>query len=308
VKKNIIVGARGSLLSAAQTREAIRLMRAGSRGRGFVFRRITTLGDRVKQWKRSDQGIFVKEIESALRGGSIDMAVHSVKDLPSRFPAGLCFGAVTKREEPRDILITRGRNPGLAGLKPSAIVGTTSLRRKAQVLRARPDLLVRDLRGNLDTRIKKLKSGLYDAIIVAAAGLKRLKIKGLNARIIPEELMLPAVGQGALGVEIRSGDAEAFGIARKIEHLNTRICVDCERAFLAATKAGCRMPVAGYARVRGRKISLEALIISLDGKRCVRLSGQGRIDRAEKVGAGLAARILNNGGRKILAEIKHGSD
>ena len=305
-RKKIIVGARGSLLSAAQTASVIRSLQRKAPQHEFVFRKITTLGDRVKHWQRSDLGIFVKELEDALLAGQIDLAVHSVKDLPSRLPAKLSLAAITKREEPRDVLITRGKKTGLPALKAGTLIGTSSLRRKAQLLRFCQGLRVEDLRGNLDTRIRKLNSGFYDAIVVAAAGLKRLKYKFINAWIIPETIMLPAVGQGALGIEIRQDDREIKRLVRQLDDPKTRICVESERAFLRHTGAGCRMPVAAFARIKGARIYLEAMIISLDGRNSVRLAAEGKASQAELIGRDLAKEVLENGGRGILQEIDHG--
>ena len=306
-RKEIIVGARGSLLSMAQTALVIQILKKKAPRYKFIFRKITTLGDRVKQWKRTDKGIFVKELEDALLSGEIDLAVHSVKDLPSAIPVGLSLAAIAKRVEPRDILITGKKNLGLFGLKAKAVVGTTSLRRRAQILMVRPDLRVEDLRGNLDTRIRKLNSGFYDAIIVAAAGIKRLKCKFLKTWLIPETVMLPAAGQGALGIEIRQEDRQVKKLASKIDDLKTRFCVDCERSFLRYTGAGCRMPVAAFARIKGGKILLEAMLISLDGKRAVRLAREGKTSEAKLIGRKLAEEVLKNGGKEILREIENGS-
>jgi hydroxymethylbilane synthase len=308
VKKiRIIVGARGSLLSVAQTTGVICRLKKKSPGVEFVFRKITTLGDTAKKWQRNDTGIFVKELEDALLSGKIDLAVHSVKDLPSRIPSGLCLAAIIKREEPRDILITKDKNSGLFGLKSKAVVGTCSLRRRAQILRVRPDLKVEDLRGNLDTRIRKLNSGLYDAIIVAAAGVKRLGFKNLSARSISEDIMLPAAGQGALGIEIRQGDNLIEKLVRKLDDSNTKSCVDAERSFLARIGAGCRMPVAAFARVKLKRIILEGMVISLDGRKIARASWAGKVSDAEIIGKLLAETVLKNGGKVILREIENGS-
>jgi hydroxymethylbilane synthase len=306
-KTRIIVGARGSLLSMAQTKGVISRLKEISPGVEFVFRKITTLGDTAKKWQRSDTGIFVKELEEALLSGKIDLAVHSVKDLPSRIPEDLSLAAIIKREEPRDILITKNRNKGLSGLKPKAVVGTCSLRRRAQILRVRPDLKVEDLRGNLDTRIRKLNNGLYDAIIVAAAGVKRLGFKNLAVRLIPEDIMLPAAGQGALGIEIRKGDSRTAELVKKLNHFRTRSCVEAERSFLARTGAGCRMPVAAFARINLKRIVLEGMVISLDGRKIARSSLEGKPVDAEIIGGMLAETVLKNGGKVILREIENGS-
>ncbi len=287
-------------MSVAQTALVIRLLAQRAPGYKFIFRKITTLGDRVKKWGRNDLGIFVKELEDALIAREIDLAVHSVKDLPSLIPETLSLAAITKRDEPRDVLVTKDKNLGLSGLKPKAVIGTTSLRRKAQILKFRSDLKVKDLRGNLDTRINKLNSGFYDAIVVAAAGLKRLKLESLETAIIPESVMLPAVGQGALGIEIRAGDSEAEKLAGSIDDLESRICVECERVFLRYTQAGCRMPVAAFARIEGGKIFLEGQIISLDGQKSVRLALKGKISDGKTIGRKLAEKVLKHGGKEIL--------
>ncbi|MDD5347185.1 MAG: hydroxymethylbilane synthase [Candidatus Omnitrophica bacterium] len=304
MKTTVVVGARGSRLSVCQTKSVIGLLQAKAPGYGFRLRTVTTLGDRVSRWERSDAGIFVKELEEALVAGAIDMAVHSVKDMPSQIAPGLELGAILKREDPRDCLITRGRNAGIAGLRPGCIIGTTSLRRKAQLLQQRPDLIVRDLRGNLDTRIRKLHDGLYDAIIVAAAGLKRLKVKGIFARPIPPGMLLPACGQGALGIEIRAADARMSGLAAKLDHERSRQCVSAERAFLRHTRAGCRMPVAAYAAVKDKRLVIEGMVISLDGSNAIRRRVSGNADRAQELGKRLAREVLRCGGKKILEEIK----
>ncbi len=291
------------MLSCAQTALVIRMLEKKAPEYKFVFRKITTLGDRVKKWERDDKGIFVKELEDALLSGEIDLAVHSVKDLPSRIPAALSLAAITKREEPRDVLITKGKNPGLSGLKPKAVIGTASLRRKAQILKLRGDLRVKDLRGNLDTRINKLNSGLYDAIVVAAAGLKRLKLKSLKKKIISESVMLPSAGQGSLGIEIRAGDEEIRKLAGKIDDRESRICVECERSFLRHTGAGCRMPVAAFAEIKAGKIRVEGMIISLLGEKIARLSMEGKISEGKNLGKKLAEKVLKSGGKEILSQI-----
>lgn len=290
-------------MSVCQTQSVIRLLGKKTRGCRFKFMAITTLGDRVAQWQRTDTGIFVKELEDALIAGTIDMAVHSVKDLPSRVAPELSLGAILEREDPRDCLITRGRNAGIAGLRPGCIVGTTSLRRKAQLLHLRPDLVVRDLRGNLDTRIRKLRDGLFDAIIVAACGLKRLKVKGILARPIAPNVLLPACGQGALGIEIREKDARIRGLAAQLDHFRTRQCVSAERAFLRYTQAGCRMPVAAYATIKAGRLVIEGMVISLDGTTVVRRRVSGTALCAQELGRKLAQDVLRSGGKKILEEI-----
>jgi len=271
----------------------------------FILQTITTLGDRAAQWDRTDTGIFVKEIEDALLGGHIDMAIHSIKDMPSKLPRGLIISAVTKRQDPRDVLITND-GCGLFSLPPCACIGTSSLRRKAQVLHVRPDIRVIDLRGNLDTRMRKLRTGKYDAIIVAAAGLRRLGIRHAHARPIPVEIMLPQSGQGALGIEIRSADIVVQRLVSWLDDPCSRACVDAERSFLMESNAGCRMPVAAFASIRGRNIVLEGLVISTDGKNMVRLRAAAAVKDAQKLGRGLARQVLRHGGAQILKGIHNG--
>jgi hydroxymethylbilane synthase len=305
-KREIVVGARGSLLSVCQKESVIRLLEKKAPDLRFSFKKITTLGDRVKEWQRTDKGIFVKELEDSLLSGDIDIAVHSAKDLPTQIPEKLVLAAVTRRLDPRDLLISREKTPGLLSLKQKSVIGTSSLRRKAQLLALRQDFVVRELRGNLDTRIRKLSEGLYDAIVVADAGVKRLGYKSLCAKPVDTKFMLPSVAQAALAIEARKDDLEVLSLLKKIDDAKTRICVLCERAFLRRTGAGCRMPVAAMAKIKGRGIYIEGLIISLDGKKQVRLSRKASISKAEEIGEGLAEEVLEKGGREILAELENG--
>jgi hydroxymethylbilane synthase len=272
-------------------------------GTRFSLRRITTLGDRVKDWSRDAKGIFVKEIEDELLAGKIDIAVHSAKDMPSQITSGLYLAAVTRREDPRDVIISR---PGksLVELPRGALVGTTSLRRQAQVLCMRPDLRVEGLRGNLDTRVRKLDEGMYDAIIVARAGLRRLGICHPGMRVIPESMIIPACGQGALAIEARVDDRLARRICASIDDPAAHVCVECERAFLRQTGGGCRLPVAVRARLRAGRVYLTGLISSVDGTSAVRVTGSCPSAKAEVLAVSLAKRALENGGAAILAEIE----
>ncbi len=304
-KKEIIVGARGSLLSVCQTEGVIASLRRKFPGRQFAFHKIVTLGDKGKEWQRTDQGIFVKEIEDALRSGAIDMAVHSAKDMPSSLGSGFTLAAVTKRENPHDVLLTREGTP-LNKLMEGALIGTSSLRRQAQILSIRPDVRIAELRGNLDTRIKKLNDCFYDAIILAYAGISRMKYRGLRAKVLPVSDMLHAVGQGALGIEVRRQDAAMIKLAKSIDDAPTHACIAAERAFLKESRAGCRMPVAAYAQIRGGRIVMEGLIISLDGKRVVRKNDSAPVKDAVLLGASLARKVLSAGGKQILEEIRHG--
>ena len=303
MKKEIIIGARGSALSVCQSMQVCRSLSRRFPGIRFSLRRITTLGDRTNEWSRDAIGIFVKEIEDELLSGRIDCAVHSAKDMPSTVTPGLCLAAVTRREDPRDALITRS-GKSLSELPRGARVGTTSLRRQAQVLSLRPDLKVEGLRGNLDTRVRKLNEGMYDAIIVARAGLRRLGVSHTGMRVIPESQMLSACGQGALVIEARAGDRLVKRICSSLDDPATRACVECERAFLRATGGGCRLPVAVRARLRAGRVFLTGLIISAGGTSAVRVDGSCPRAKAGVLAASLAKRALENGGAGILAEIK----
>ena len=300
----IVVGARGSLLSVRQTEGVIRILRTRHPRCSFRLEKITTLGDRAAAWKRSDTGIFVKEIEDALVKGKIDIAVHSVKDMPSKLPAKLFLAAVTRREDPRDILIAR-RGADLFRLPAGCCIGTSSLRRQAQILHIRPDACLSELRGNLDTRIRKLQEGLYDAIVVAVVGLRRLGIKHAKGCLIPETIMLPQTGQGALGIEIRRNDREASQLVKCLDDAAAHACIAAERAFLRETKAGCRMPVAALATIAGARMTMEGLIISLDGRKMIRLRCEGPRENAQVLGTRLARQVLKNGGAQILKEIRN---
>ena len=312
-QRKIIVGARGSLLSVAQADIVLSALKRKSPGAEFIFKKILTAGDRNKTcglgyWKpnhgplagqREDTGIFVKEIEEALLSGQIDIAIHSAKDLPSDLPAGLKLAAIPKRESPADVLIAREKI-SLKEIKPKAVIGTSSPRRRSQMLNIQPDLVINDLRGNLDTRIKKLRSGEFTAIIAALAGIKRLKIKNLFYQILPNNIMLPCAGQGALAIEIRRKDKFIAALANKINHPPSFSCVSCERAFIRQLRAGCRLPVGALARIKGKKIFLEAKVLSPDGKKAIRLKKSAPVREAESLGRTLADEAIKKGARDIL--------
>ncbi len=314
-KRKIIVGARGSLLSLAQADIVLLALKKKSPGAEFIFKKILTLGDRNKicglgyrkpnhgplAWQREDTGIFVKEIETALLSGEIDIAVHSAKDLPSEVPVGLKIAAVPKRENPADVLIAREKM-SLGKIKPRAIIGTSSPRRRAQLLKRRPDLIIKDLRGNLDTRIKKLESGEFSAIVIALAGVKRLKIKNLRTQILPKAIMLPCAGQGALAIEIREGDKFIEELVRPINHPPSYICLSCERAFIHQLRAGCRLPVGALARIKGKRIFLEINVLTPEGEKAIYLKKSGRVEEAEFLGRALAKEAIKKGAKKILTE------
>ena len=196
--------------------------------------------------------------------------MHSAKDLPSEIPAGLKIAAVPKRENPADVLIA-GQKLSLIKIKPGSTIGTSSPRRRAQLLKRRPDLIIKDLRGNLDTRIKKLEAGEFSAIVIALAGIKRLKIKNLWTQILPKGIMLPCAGQGALAIEIREGDKFIAELVHPINHPPSYICVSCERSFIQGLRAGCRLPVGALAQIKGKRLFLEIKVLSPDGKQVIYL-------------------------------------
>ncbi len=265
---------------------------------------IKTTGDRVTDRPLAnigDKGLFVKEIEQALLAGEVDFAVHSAKDLPSEMDPRLCIAAFPPREDPADALVSK--RGVLAELPPGAVVGTSSVRRRAQLLRARPDLSVADLRGNLDTRLRKLDEGGYDAVVLACAGLKRMGWGSRITQILPFDVCLPAAGQGALAVQCRTGDA-ACGIIGALDDPATRKCVTAERALLAGLGAGCQTPVAALAREVDGRVKISAAVASLDGSVLVRMSETSEADQAEEMGRRLARRLLSSEAGDLLREAR----
>jgi hydroxymethylbilane synthase len=247
---------------------------------------IRTTGDRVVDRPLAElggKGLFCKELEAALLAHEIDLAVHSVKDLPTWLPAGLVLGAVLARADPRDVLITRD-GTGLDALPPGAVVGTASLRRQAQLLARRPELRVASLRGNVETRLQKLAAGAVDATLLALAGLERLRIAPAGASVLSPEIMLPAVGQGAIGVECRAGDAPTLALLAAIEDPDSRACIGAERALLAALDGSCQTPIAGHARRDGAELRLAALIARPDGSVCLRTTRRGALADGDALG------------------------
>ena len=296
----LTIGSRGSKLALWQARwVASRLEGLGYSTRIEI---IKTTGDKITDValsKVGGKGLFTKEIEEALLARTIDLAVHSMKDVPTELPAGLTLGAVSAREDPRDALAGRK----LAELAAGAKVGTSSLRRAAQLRLLRPDLAVENIRGNVDTRLRKLDEGRYDAVVLACAGLKRLGLEGRIAEPLPVDMMIPAVGQGALGIEIREEDGPAAEACRRLEDPATRTAVTAERAFLAALGGGCQVPVGAHARVNGQEVMLEAIVISPAGGEPVRGRSAGPLEEAEALGKRLGEELLERGAREILEEV-----
>jgi len=307
--KNLTIGTRGSKLALWQASWIKREVNRLYPDIPVSFLKIKTTGDKILDSplaRIGGKGLFVKEIEEALLRKEIDLAVHSMKDVPALLPDGLIIGAVTKREDARDVLISRD-GLGLKELKIGARIGTTSLRRGAQLLGFRPDLKIFPLRGNLDTRIKKIYTEGLDAIVVAAAGVKRLLLEENITEYIDPRIMLPAIGQGALAIEIREDDQETRDIVKRLEHTETRFAVYAERAFLKRLEGGCQTPIAAYGTVENGRLMLTGVIADIDGAEIIRDSISGDVGEYEYLGVELAESLLDRGGKSILEKIL-GSD
>jgi len=264
---------------------------------------ITTTGDKILDAplaKIGGKGLFVKEIENALLAGEIDLAVHSLKDVPMIIPEGLTLSAITEREEPYDVLISRNGNK-LEELPSGAVVGTSSLRRQVQIKRRRRDLRVEILRGNVDTRLRKLKEGLYDAIVLAYAGVKRMGLSGEISQVLED--FIPAVGQGSLVIETRAEDERVINFVKVLNHKESWLRAVCERAFLRELQGGCQVPIGAYAWIEGDRIKIKGFISDLEGERFLEGYEEGSLQKAEEVGKRLAQRLLREGGEEILREI-----
>ena len=271
---------------------------------------IKTTGDKILDVplaRIGGKGLFTKELDEALLDGRIDLAVHSLKDVPFELPEGIAIGAIPEREDPRDAFISNG--PKLDELRPNATVGTSSLRRQVQLKHRLPSLNIVMLRGNVDTRLKKLEAGEFDAIILAVAGLKRLGHASRITQILDDDVMVSAVGQGALGIVCRSGDSATLQRLQPLDHSPTRIAVTAERGLLRALGGSCQVPVAGRATLTSGKLTIKGLIASLDGKRVIADELTGEPQRSEQIGIELGQRMLSKGAGEILAEIvQHGAD
>jgi hydroxymethylbilane synthase len=299
------IGTRGSQLALFQANWVKdRLVQAHPDLRVTLIK-IKTTGDKIQDAplaKIGGKGLFVKEIEEALLKKRIDLAVHSIKDVPTEFPEGLHLSVITKREDPRDVLISKDGKP-LKDLPKGAKIGTSSLRRQAQLLHFRSDFELIPLRGNLDTRLKKLKTMNLDAIVLALAGVKRLGFDEKITEIIPPELSLPAIGQGALGIETRMADQEVESRIRLLNDRDSSIAISAERAFLKKLEGGCQVPIAAFARIVGTTLHIDGLVGTIDGKRLIRHHVEGPIERAESLGVELAEILLGEGAKEILDEV-----
>ncbi|CUS97644.1 hydroxymethylbilane synthase [Candidatus Chrysopegis kryptomonas] len=305
--RKIIIGTRGSKLALWQTEFVKKKLSENFPDLEFEIKIIKTKGDKILDSplsKIGDKGIFTREIEIELLNGEIDLAVHSLKDLPTKLPDGLIIGAVTEREDVRDVLISKN-NLKLSELPTGATIATGSLRRKAQLLHFRGDFKFVDLRGNIDTRFRKFDESNWDGMVLAFAGVSRMNYLGRVSEIISTDVILPAVGQGAIAVEIRERDEKIFEIVRKINHSETELATKAERALLKYLEGGCQIPIGAFASLKDGKIKLSAMISNLDGTFLVRDSIEKEIgNNVEEVGFELAQRLLEQGGAKILDEIR----
>ncbi|MBF0282917.1 MAG: hydroxymethylbilane synthase [Magnetococcales bacterium] len=303
------IGTRGSLLALWQARWVQSRLQAVHPGLEVVLEIIKTQGDKILDVPLAQvggKGLFVKELEEAMLEDRTDLAVHSMKDVPAEFPPGLGLAAVLEREDPRDALLSVHFN-SLDELPQGARVGSSSLRRQSQIKRLRPDLQVVSLRGNVNTRIAKLEAGEFDAILLAAAGVKRLAMTQQVKQYLEPDQMLPAIGQGAVGVEARLGDEAVLALLRPLDHAPTRICVEAERAFLATLEGGCQVPIAGHAQWQGDALRLQGLVGDLEGRRVVEETMEGSASDPAALGVALAHRLLDQGAAAILADVYHGA-
>ena len=295
------IGTRGSLLAKWQA-ESIRKRLFAASGVEAEIVIIKTAGDKMQQaplTKIGGKGIFIKELEEALLEESIDLAVHSVKDIPTDTPSRLMFPAVCRRDDVRDCLV----GSTLANLRQGARVGTSSLRRQAQLLHIRPDLDMRDLRGNVDTRLRKVESGEYEAILLAKAGLDRLGVSQRISEILLPEVCMPAVGQGAIAVECRLKDTETADILAPLDDAETRTAIIAERALLAALQGGCQVPLGAWARIERGELVLEACVSSVDGVQYVKQRATAPPDQAAALGEHMARLLIEAGAQSILEEV-----
>ena len=304
----LTVGTRGSALAMTQTESVVAGIRAHHPALAVRVQRITTTGDVMRDVPLATiggRGVFVDAIENALRQGEIDLAVHSAKDLPSRIPDDLVIAAFLERADPRDVLVSRAGN--LRELPPGARVGTSSLRRVSLIHAVRPDIRTLDLRGNVDTRLRKLDAGDYEAIVLAGAGLIRLGLTSHITEWLPAESFLPSPGQGALAIEVRANDSPVQRLLRPLAHAPTEAALVAERAFLAQLGLGCAAAVGAYASTgHDDSLTLRAVIGAPDG-RSVSGEATDRADHASELGESLAARLLAAGGRALVDECERGS-
>ncbi|ABQ24575.1 hydroxymethylbilane synthase [Geotalea uraniireducens] len=302
--KTLRIGTRASQLALWQANWVKSELEKRYPGLEVSLLKIKTIGDKILDVPLAQvggKGLFVKEIEEAMLRGDIDIAVHSMKDVPTEFPEGLGLHCITEREDPRDAVISRGIK--FADLPKGAKIGTSALRRQAQLLKIRPDMEMVIIRGNVETRINKLEAENLDAVILAAAGLKRLGFTDKVAEYLPTDLSIPAIGQGALGIECRLDNEEVKSAIDFFNHPATAYAVRAERALLWRCEGGCQVPIAAFGEVEGDQLKLTGFIASVDGKTSVKGSVSGPAEECEKLGITLAEQLLKDGGHEILAEV-----
>jgi hydroxymethylbilane synthase len=311
MRDQLIIGSRGSKLALWQaewTKTRLAELHPETKVSIEIIKTSGDLQQREPLAVIGGKGVFTKELEEALLDHRIDLAVHSLKDLPTQLPDKLSIAAITEREDTRDALVLREgltiEQPSIRTLPEGLVIGTSSMRRLSQVKFHRPDLLIKDIRGNVDTRLRKLDAGEYDLIILASAGLRRLGLKHRISAPIGIEDMLPAVGQGALGIETRSDDAETRNLLSPLNHTETQAACTAERALLRALGGGCQLPIAGHAIVNGERLHLEGLVAEPSGAHLIRDSIEGTASDAERLGVELAERLLRGGADMLLREIE----
>ncbi len=304
-KQELIIGSRASQLALWQAEHIAECLCAAHPGLTVSIVKIKTQGDKILDVplaKVGGKGLFVKELEEAILDGRVDFAVHSMKDMPTDLPEGLAITATTEREDVRDVLIARTVS-SLQELAIDATIGTSSLRRQSQLLHFNPKFQIAQLRGNLGTRLNKLEEQNMDAIVLAAAGVRRLGLKDKITQYLPIEISLPAVGQGSLGIESRIDDEPVNDLLACLNHFPSAVAVKAERAFLTRLEGGCQVPIGAYAQLVDNKLVLQGLIAQVDGSQLLRSQIEGEIAEAQQMGVKLAEELLTKGGREILAQI-----
>ncbi|WP_419599883.1 hydroxymethylbilane synthase [Thiolapillus sp.] len=306
-EQTIRIATRQSPLALWQAQHVVRRLRQAHPGLKTELVKMVTRGDKILDAplaKVGGKGLFVKELEQGMLDGIVDIAVHSMKDVPVEFPPGLHLATILQREDPRDAFVS-SRHASLVDLPHDAVVGTSSLRRQCQIKEKLPDCRILSLRGNVNTRLAKLDAGEYDAIILAAAGLKRLDLAERITEILQPEVSLPAIGQGAIGIECRIDDRASNALLQTLHDPQTSICVSAERAMNARLQGGCQVPIAGFARLHGGRLHLSGLVGSPDGQQMLRAEGSGSPEQAEQIGQHVAEKLLQGGADRILQELFH---
>ncbi len=306
--QTITIGSRKSQLALIQSEWVRGELSQAHPEISFPIETMSTQGDKILDValaKIGDKGLFTKELEEAILAGRIDFAVHSLKDLPTHLPPGLMLGAITKRENPADALVLHARHQGktIGELPPGSVIGTSSLRRLAQLRHHFPNLQFKDVRGNVNTRLAKLDSGEFDGLILAVAGLKRLGLAERIGQILPPEISLHAVGQGALGIECREGDTTVLPLFQPIVDFATTQCCLAERAFLRELEGGCQVPIGVNSAITGERLTLRGMVATLDGQTLVQGAWEGDINDPETIGINLARHLKEQGAQAILDQI-----